>query len=163
MSKPGYFTESLRVRLTDTEIREKGQELARASQELTQAESDKKEVMAQFTAQITARKATIANLSTIIANGYEFRPIECYWKMNHPDSGRKSIIREDTFEIVRTAIMTSDDAQKSLFADEEAKTDPLQPPDEDPMPPAEDPSEEIGPDGTEDTEDSGIDTEPPEE
>lgn len=105
--------------MTDTEKISYGDELARATQALGELETQKKEVAAAIKSQIETKTAEINVKSRILANGYEYREIECRVDFNHPGKGVKSITRLDTFELVREEKMQPHETQAHLFKDKE--------------------------------------------
>lgn len=108
--------ENLPVTLTEEEIMDAAKSLVVALTSLRQAEDDKKEADANFNAEIKTHKSTSEKLRKLIANGYEYREVECRWDM-YNDRGIKKLIRMDTGEIVRQADMTDADFQAKLGMD----------------------------------------------
>ncbi len=110
MSKQQYV-EYLRCELTDTEIADTARDLARANSRKASIDQQKKEADAQLKAEIQAQESIIARLSALINSGHEYRNIECRVELDTPTSGRKTIVRLDTGEIVSEKPMTDADRQ----------------------------------------------------
>lgn len=108
--------ENLPVNLTEEEIMEAARALVVALTSLRQAEDDKKEADANFNSEIKTHKGASEKLRQLIANGYEYREVECRWDM-YNDRGIKKLIRMDTGEVVRQADMTDGDFQAKLGMD----------------------------------------------
>ena len=104
---------SLAVNLTEEEILRYSKELARNTQELRDKENRKKEAAKMMDAEISGHKAQVDMLSLKVANGYEYRDVECYWKIDQPNE-TKTLFRNDTGEIVKIEKLTSADLQKKL-------------------------------------------------
>ncbi len=113
MEEKKIFKKSLSCNLTDEELLAYSKELAKASQDKEGTDRKRKEVADDYKAQITRLDAEISILSRKIGNGYEHRDIDCYWM---PDwtTGRKSLIRTDTEEIVQTAAIEESERQNKL-------------------------------------------------
>lgn len=91
-----------------------GKQLAEHNANLTAVEADKKRVVADFQAKITALEAEIAIASGKIQTGYQWMDMPCTIHYNLPKTGKKQIMRDDTKEIVQTADMTSEEMQMEL-------------------------------------------------
>lgn len=107
----------LRCDFTELEMKELSAELARGTNELAQAESDKKAVMSQFAERINSRKSEVSSLARRIANGYEMRTVNCEVRLHDPKKGSATVIRTDTGEIVKSRLMTPEESQTELFAE----------------------------------------------
>lgn len=110
--------EFLKYEFTHEEIHAKGIELARISSEAQSIENERKAVAAEFKAKIDTKDAEIGVLGNHINNGYEYRYIQCTVILNQPNSGKKTIVRNDTNETVRVEDMTPDEMQSELEFDE---------------------------------------------
>lgn len=107
-------TRALPVKLTQDEIRIKGQDLARAVQKLEQEVALKKSTTAQLKAACDSAAAAAALLSAIVASGEEVRPVLCEWHLFDPKPTKKSLKRQDTGAVVETRDLTPDDTQRTL-------------------------------------------------
>ncbi len=106
--------ESIKYTFSQNEIRELGEGLAREAQCVFDLREQKKNVVTQMGAQITAANKRVADLTTKINNGYELREVECLYVMETPRPGMKRIIRLDTNEVVREEAMTMQEMQKDF-------------------------------------------------
>jgi len=106
--------------LTEEESYSKTRELLRANLDLPEIQNKKKEVVADFTAKEKKLEATIAELSRLLNNGYDYRNIDCTVDYNTPSVGRKQFTSVETGEVVGTETMTSDDFQMEIEEAHEA-------------------------------------------
>ncbi len=110
------ITKTLSVKLTDQELLEFSKKLATFNQDLMEAELQKKEVVADYSAKIKSLQASIGSTSRVIANEEEFRKIECQWF--YPKGKKiKNLKRLDTNEIVEIKNITQEDRQGDLGLD----------------------------------------------
>jgi len=123
-------TEYLQYTFSPDELKDIAGQLARRNTEAAELEERKKQVVTDFGAQITASKAEISRLSRLYCNGYEYRNIDCEVRLNDPASGRATIIRTDTGEVVRVRSMTLEEMQDVL------PLEPTREPEAAPEPPA---------------------------
>lgn len=107
-------TNSLPVNLTQSELLEYSKALAKHTQDLRDKENRKKEVVKMIDAEISGHKAHIDALSLKIANGYEYRDVECTWEYNK-EHDRKILYRNDTGEVIKREPLTTADLQKSFI------------------------------------------------
>lgn len=107
-------TEYLSYTFTTEELADIAGQLARRNTEAAELEDRKKQVVSDFSAQITAAKAEISRLARLYSNGHEYRNIDCEVRFNDPASGRATIVRLDTGEVVKVRAMTGDELQQSL-------------------------------------------------
>ena len=106
--------EYLKCTLTQDEILEKAQALAKEQQTLEDAELRKKDLVSRIGAEVAGAKTNINTLSKAISNGYEYLQIECEWKFHDPVRGDKTMYRTDTGEQVKTVRMEDSDYQGKL-------------------------------------------------
>ncbi len=118
---PRNYVVLLKCDLTDAEIADTARDLARANSQKKSIEDQKKEVDAQLKADIAAQDSIIGRLSALINTGHEYRNIECRIELDTPESGKKTIIRLDTGEIVNVKPMTDEDRQMALDLQTEAE------------------------------------------
>lgn len=112
-------TEYLRYQFTDAELLDLSKQLARKLAEQERAERELKEVSTQLKAAVTAKENEVSTLSHLVQNGYEYRNIECEVRFDHPEKGKKTMLRMDTGEIVSESKMTGEDLQGQLFWQQE--------------------------------------------
>lgn len=108
----------LKYQFTHDEIHGKGIELARITSELAAIENERKAVASEFKAKIDTKSAEMEVLGNHINNGYEHRYIACTEILNQPRIGIKTIVRNDTNEIVSETAMNSDEMQSELEFDQ---------------------------------------------
>lgn len=104
----------LPCRLTSDEENAKGKELAALHTKLQVLEQRKKAFNDDIKSQIAGAEANISTLSQQIGTGIEHRDVNCFWRYDQPQPGDKTLVREDTMEIVRIDEMTDDDKQAEL-------------------------------------------------
>jgi DUF1365 family protein len=108
-----YFNKELPVKLTQTEMLDKAKELSRANQDIVSLESSMKSMASEFKSKIQGKEAEIDILSQAISNGYEYRPVECYWDYDWK-GGKKHLVRTDTGESVRVEDISQSERQGRL-------------------------------------------------
>lgn len=113
------LTRSLRYNFNPDELREIGKRLGETRKNVEQLEKDKKRVTSDFTARINMQNSESAQLANKVTAGYEFREIDCTATLNHPKTGQKTIIRNDTFEKVGTEEMLASESQMALLPDDD--------------------------------------------
>ncbi len=114
MSKDSYTTKRhLPVRLTNEELLEISKELAKDSQDVQELDNKKKEVNADFTAQMNRMKSCIEIASRKISTGEEYRDIKCSVEINVKEM-KKTIIRTDTGKTIKEEKLTTEDLQLEL-------------------------------------------------
>lgn len=108
-------TEYLECVLTEKELIQKSKDLAKANEDLADAEARKKDIMADFTAQQKKHEANIGILSRIVSSGKEYRDVKCKTIIDYT-KGTKVVKRLDTFEIVKERDLTQQERQQNLEA-----------------------------------------------
>lgn len=106
--------QNLKVDFSHDEIHEFGNQLANITNEVKELTNAKKSAMSDFKAKIDGKTADAESLSTKIANGYEYRNVECEVRFNKPNTGRKQIVRKDTGEMVSEESMTAEELQLEM-------------------------------------------------
>ncbi len=109
-------TKYLRVNLTDEEKLAAGNDMGRESVQLQQAKEKKKETTSQLTAEVDRHQAEVSRLGQLLANGYEYRDVQCLKVIDHV-SDRVTITREDTGEIVEDRKRRPDEMQAEMALD----------------------------------------------
>ena len=112
--------ENCKCNLTAAEMRQAGDDLARATRSAIECENDKKTTAAAYKARAEMLSAQCASLSLKITQGYEMRDIECVVYYGTPRQGFKQIIRPDTGETIREEPMTPAEMQ-SVFDFDDGK------------------------------------------
>lgn len=100
--------------LTSFESNAKGKELAALHTKLQVLEQKKKAFNDDIKSQVAGTEANISTLSQQIGTGIEHRDVNCFWQYDRPQLGDKTLIREDTMEIVRVEEMSDADKQAEL-------------------------------------------------
>jgi hypothetical protein len=103
----------LRVDFSQEELLELAKQIAEANKRLDSLQDEKKEFSSSIKSRIDATNAEIRVLSDQIHGGYEFRPIDCHWTLNVPDSGKKTLYRDDDGVVVETVAMTEQELQRT--------------------------------------------------
>lgn len=111
-------TRHLPVPLTEPELLDFGQQLARACKEHEHAENQRKLTAAQLKGDVDSKAATVDRLTSIVSSKEEVRKIACLWQMNTPKPGQKSLIRLDTQASIEMRDMTGEDVQGELELEE---------------------------------------------
>lgn len=112
-------TQTLKVRLTDVEILEYADQMARAIDNLTQLEEEKKAVADSYKAKVTEAEATVQRITNLVRNKYDYRPVDCEQTMDN-NTGTAKTIRLDTGELIEDRMLTYNERQGSLFEEDAA-------------------------------------------
>lgn len=110
-----------RYKFNDPELLAIGKELVEHNAELTALELDKKRVMGDFTARITAKESHVSIAANKIQSGYEWRDLPCTIHFHSPKAGKKTTLRDDTGELVATEDMTPEELQQDLPMSEQGE------------------------------------------
>lgn len=111
-------TRDLSVRLTEEEVAQKSQQLARAVQDIEQLTLEAKEASKAYKAKIDQRKLDLHNAAKAVVTKTELRPVVC---SERPDNRlfKVEMIRHDSMEVIETRPMKSEELdearQGSLF------------------------------------------------
>lgn len=103
----------LPVKLTKEELASISKQLSRENIEKEQVDNSKKEVMADFTAQIKRHESSISRLSLLISKEEEYRDVDCVWELDFKKN-IKVLRRVDTKEIIDEKDITQEDRQRKL-------------------------------------------------
>lgn len=112
---------NLRVTFSDPELLQLGKDLADKTTELRELEEDKKRVVSDFGARITAKEAEVSLLTSKLKSGYEYRMVNCTETLDFPTLGRKTISRDDTGADIAVEDMTSAEMQRELIKEGESE------------------------------------------
>ncbi len=114
MAKNNYITKRhLPCKLTDEELLGISRELAKDSQDIQDIENKKKEVNADFTAQMNRMKSAIEIASRKISTGEEYRDVECSVVLD-VTAMKKTLIRVDIAKVIKEEKLTTEDLQQEL-------------------------------------------------
>lgn len=107
-------TERLRCKLTDTEIRERGEQLAKQRKEIAEVEAAKKSAAENFKSQLIALIMAADDVTEEINTKSEVRDVEVTEEKNFTTK-QAYTIRLDTGETVRTRPLTAQEMQRPFF------------------------------------------------
>jgi len=107
---------NLRHDLTPDEINALGRQAAKAAADADEREERRKEVDAQFKAEIKSLHATASIAHRKINNGYEYRDVECS-RVQDFTHNRVIVTRLDTSEVVEDRAMSGQERQGDLLAE----------------------------------------------
>lgn len=110
---------SLRYDFTAVEIHDLSLELAKKTKELSALTEEKKTVTSQYSARLNEVKATTNKLSNQVADGWQYREIDCEVIYNKPQHGKKTIIRKDTDKVAMIETMSEYDYNLFTQGDEQ--------------------------------------------
>lgn len=114
-------SQQLRYHFNNEELIERGKKLSETHSKLGQLELDKKRVVTDFTAKVSAVKSEATSLAEMVSTGYEVRDIACTATMDTPTIGKKRVTRNDTGEEVAIEPMTP--SENSSAQDARAKAE----------------------------------------
>ena len=103
----------LRCKLTDEELLARGQELARALEQMQKREADGKAFAANVKSDIEQYKKEGLRLTSHIAEKSEWRKVECD-EVHDFEAGTVSVVRLDTGEVVSERRMWDEERQEDL-------------------------------------------------
>lgn len=104
---------TVQVVLTQKELLDIGQEMARSQRLLNDAEGRKAEVAAQIKAEIEGFRNTISDLAMKISQRYEYRTVDCEIVKDF-EGNRVDVVRLDNGEVIETRAMTAEERQTVL-------------------------------------------------
>ncbi len=125
--KPKFRTiktvEYLRYDFTPEEFLEHCRKLSRVNQELARFEEEKKRITASLASDQKDKQASVSAQSSLVSNGYEYRNVNCEIRFHDPEKGKKTLVRLDTGEVVKTSFMDGAEMQEPLFETPKAEED----------------------------------------
>jgi hypothetical protein len=116
---PDIIKRSLRYDFSAVEIHDLSLELAKKTKELSSLTEEKKTVTSQYSARLNEVKATTNKLSNQVADGWEYREIDCVVEFHKPQHGKKTIIRKDTDKVAMIETMSEYDHNLFTQADDD--------------------------------------------
>ena len=119
--KTTHETRLLKCALTENEIRDAGQELARHLDELEVLDDKLKEVKADFKAKTEAKEAAAKVQRSLVRNKYDYRQTACTMVLDYT-SGTVFVTRDDTKEIVVDRKMLAEEREMDLGFDGDKET-----------------------------------------
>jgi hypothetical protein len=105
MTKTKTLTKSLPHRLTDEEMLNKGQEIAREVVLLDITEMERADVLAGYKERLAEHHTKLSTLKNIVYSGSEYRDVECEERF-YDSTGEVITIRMDSGEVIDTRPMT---------------------------------------------------------
>lgn len=112
----------LRCQLTDGELLARGQELARALEQMQKREADGKAFAANVKSDIEQYKKEGLRLTSHIAEKSEWRKVECN-EVHDFEAGTVSVVRLDTGEVVSERRMCDEERQDEIAFLEEPQSE----------------------------------------
>ena len=103
-------TRRLPVKLTELEIRERGEELAKTIGEITALETSKKQSADSFKGQISTKEIRRDELAGVVTTRTEYREVEVREEKSYSD-GIARIYRRDTGEEVETRTLSKSEME----------------------------------------------------
>ena len=114
--KTTHETRRLKCVLTEEEVREASDSLARNLDELETLDDELKKMKSDFKAQLEAKEAAIRVQKNLVRDKYEFRPVRCAMVLNYTQ-GTVVVTREDTDEMVVDRKMRAEEKQMDMGFD----------------------------------------------
>lgn len=111
-------TRSLKCDLTEEELLQAGEDLAKAIDEARTLEEQRKSVNEDFKAKIAAEEAEITIKQRLVRNKNEFRNVQCELTLNYTTQKAVSI-RTDTKEVVQERYMSYEEKQMKIDFDKD--------------------------------------------
>ncbi len=106
----------LPIRLTQDELEVKSSELAKALKKKGEIEAEKKSFNGRLISQLEEVEIEIGNLTNIVYEKTEYRPVRCEIRFNYERS-IVEILRTDVGQVVESRSMTIDEKQQKLQFD----------------------------------------------
>lgn len=106
-------TQNLKCILTQDEIRQAGERMARAEGEKREHEATVKSLSSRYKSLIDESVAIIGSEAEKIRSGYEFRTVDVRVEFDH-ERGTVERFRTDTFECIETRRMTDFERQRKI-------------------------------------------------
>lgn len=110
------FKKLLECHLSKEAFYEKARELAKFNSQKEEIELSKKEVNADFQAQLKKCDLDINRAHKAVSSGKEWRNVECQWKFDIPKN-TKTLFRRDTGETINQKEISAEDRQMLLEMD----------------------------------------------
>lgn len=103
----------VKMALTEDELLDRDQRLAKACAEKESAERDKAAYNSQIKSRIDRAQADVTKFQSAISNGFEFRSMKCREFMNYEER-TVHVVRPDTGEIVESREMTASEYENYI-------------------------------------------------
>ncbi|MDD5006631.1 MAG: hypothetical protein PHS33_09060 [Candidatus Omnitrophica bacterium] len=112
---------NLKYEFTNDEKLTMGMEMANLDREIKLLQEEKKSANSNFQSRIDEKESRRTRLSNCVADGCEFRDIDCEVKYNSPKDGVKQVVRKDNNEVVEEIPMTAEEMQEEMEFQETRK------------------------------------------
>jgi uncharacterized protein (UPF0335 family) len=123
--KTKTVTRQLYVQLTDSELTEKGEELATITRRIRELEDEKKSIVKTMGEAIKEQQGTANYVADVIKSGAQLRPVKCAVAASGVEPGKAVVTRLDTHEVVEVRPMTDEERQEELeFGSEPEAAEP---------------------------------------
>lgn len=110
------ITRRLKCQLTDAELLKAGRDLADSQQQMSELDSELKEMQQQIKSKIAREETRIGEITSMIRSGYTFRQVECEQTKDYTE-GTITVVRLDLYEQVEKETMSNDERQTKLKLD----------------------------------------------
>lgn len=104
----------LPVVLSDEEVLQRGEELARAIDELETYQADERERVKDAADHVKLERKRIGDLATVVRAHKEEREVQCEWEIDY-EAGLKRLKRLDTHAVVESKVLEPDERQTKLM------------------------------------------------
>lgn len=128
----GKTYQNVRVMLTEAEALKHGRNQSRLLQQIERLKEDLKQVKAQYKAKEEKLLAEVKIETQAINNNYIFKDVECEVRFNDPTNGQKSIVRNDTGELVTIEMMEPHEMRRPVTQHQLFDAAEIAAPDEEP-------------------------------
>ena len=118
MSNNRTVNRHLACTLTENELLSFGTELADVNLTIQTTEAEKKEAAKAFNATLKRDRLREKLVSEFIRTGIEEREVNCQWNYDF-DSGRKTLVRNDTGEVLESDMISDRERQDGFFDNDE--------------------------------------------
>lgn len=108
------LTEFLPCQMTRADMDAVIGELTNFAHRLHELDEQRRQLLADLKRARAQAREEMTRLSVQIAEGVVYRDVPVRWVMGCPSPGEKALVRNDTNEILRTALMTDEDRQTML-------------------------------------------------
>lgn len=110
----GTEARELRCPLSDSELQERGEQMAEKLAEIDKLEASFELVRKQHNAQVKEIEGDLHAVAIEVREKSEFRQVECVTRIDL-EAKVVEVIREDTGEIIKSRAATKDELQGKLF------------------------------------------------
>jgi hypothetical protein len=105
-ARPETIIHQCPFKLTDTEVAERGKQLAQLGYQLSANKESAKEAAASFKKKAQEIESQQSALARVVSEGQEYRPMPCHWIYVEREA-KAFLLRDDTGETVADRPLTS--------------------------------------------------------